>query len=107
MPTFDEDFPRDQVEGGSGNTDMRHEPEYFGDRELVLVYAAKRLKEALALEEVLDAGALDYTVVPGAYIGGFLFRSQRIGAFFYAAPECVELARSLMQTHGFTPIEPS
>ncbi len=85
---------------------MRHEPEFFGDKELVLFYTARRLKEALALESILDAGALEYTVVPAPYIGGFLFRSERIGAYFYAAPECVELARTLMRSGGFKPIEP-
>ena len=40
---------------------MRREPEFFGDQELVLVYMARRLKEALRLEKVLAAGALDYS----------------------------------------------
>ncbi len=83
---------------------MRREPEFFEDAELVLVYAAKRLKEALALEKVLDEGAFDYAVMPSEYLGGLLFPSRRIGAFFYLAPECVERARIFMLERGFKPI---
>lgn len=83
---------------------MRRESEYFGESELVLIYAARRLKEALSLEAVLDAGDIDYAVVPSPYVSGFLFRSQRIGAFFYLAPECAGRARLLMKEKGFTPI---
>ena len=83
---------------------MRREPEFFGDVELVLVYAARRLKEALALEGVLDAGAVDYAVVPSPYVSGFLFQSERVGAFFYLAPESADRARAIMREGGFKPI---
>jgi hypothetical protein len=83
---------------------MRREAEFFEEAELVLVYAAKRLKEALSLEAVLDAGAIDYAVVPSPYMGGLLFPSQRVGAFFYVAPECADRARLLMKEKGFKPI---
>ncbi len=84
-------------------TAMRRERDYFGDEELILVYIAKRLKEALALEEVLDAASLDYVVEPEHYTGGVIFRSQRIGAFFYVRPPDEARARSIIVQSGSVP----
>ncbi len=84
---------------------VRQEPEFFGDQELVLVFVAKRLKQALALEQVFDAGQLDYAVIPTRYTGGLLFPSERVGAFFYVAPQAAVRARTLMLESGFTPCE--
>lgn len=84
---------------------MRQETGFFGDQELVLVFVAKRLKEALALEKVFDAAALDYAVVPSHYTGGLLFRSERVGAFFYVTPQIAQRARALMLEQGFRPCE--
>jgi hypothetical protein len=84
---------------------MRREPDFFGDQELVLIYVARRLKEALAVEKVFDADALDYAVVPTRYTSGMLFRSQRVGAFFYVTPQLAERARGLMLERGFRPFE--
>ncbi len=83
---------------------MRREPDFFHDQELVLVYVARRLKEALAVEKTFGE-ALDYAVVPTPYTSGVLFRSQRVGAFFYVAPESVERARSLMRERGLKPFD--
>ena len=69
----------------------------------VLVYIAKRLKEALALEELFKGAGLDYLVEPDTYSGGIVFRSQRTGAFFYVAPETEEQARALLQQYGYKP----
>lgn len=85
---------------------MRREPEFFGDQELVLVHVARRLKEALALEEVLAAGGLDYAVVPATYTAGIVFRSERVGAFFYVAPQSEDHARTLILRGGFKPTKP-
>jgi len=41
------------------------EPEFLKDRELSLIYVAKKLKEALALEQLLTEAGLDYLVEPG------------------------------------------
>ncbi|HYK88733.1 MAG TPA: hypothetical protein VE398_08185 [Acidobacteriota bacterium] len=82
---------------------MRHEPDFFGGQELVLVYVAKRLRDALALEKALDADALDYAVVPTQYTSGALFRSQRVGAFFYVIPQDGDRAREVMRARGFKP----
>jgi hypothetical protein len=82
---------------------MRHESEFFGDQELVLVYLAKRLKEALGIEETLDAGAMDYAVVPSRYVSGVIFRSEKVGAFFYVPAPMEESARALLTNAGYTP----
>jgi len=84
---------------------MRREPDFFGDQELVLIHVARRLKKALALEKAFDAQALDYAVVPTPYTTGLLFRSQRIGAFFYVTPQSVERAREVVLGCGFKPFE--
>jgi hypothetical protein len=85
---------------------MRQEPEFFGELELVLVYMARRLKDALALEKVLDAGGFDYAVIPAPFASGLLFPFQRVGAFFYVAPESQENVVQFMREHGFKPLRP-
>ena len=84
---------------------MRREPDFFGEQELILVYVAKKLKEALRLEKLFTDAGLDYLVEPDKYSGGVIFRSERIGAFFYVAPENDAVARNLMHGDGFTPYE--
>ena len=82
---------------------MRREPEYFGDRELSLIYIAKRLKDALRLEDVLTQAGVDYAVETDTYRGGLIFVSERVGAFFYVDPGTEEAARNLMRTNRFRP----
>lgn len=82
---------------------MRREPEFFEDREMVLVYIAKKLKEALALEAVLTEAAIDYAIETDHYTGGVIFRTQRVGAFFYVLPEIEEATRRVMIAHGYKP----
>ncbi len=84
---------------------MRRDPDFFGDRELVLVYMARRLKHALALEKVLDGAGLDYAVETDSYLGGLLFPTARTGAFFYVLPESESAARQLIVGHGFKPYD--
>jgi hypothetical protein len=85
---------------------MRREPDYFGeDEELALVFVAKRLKEALRLEEVFTAAGLDYLVEPDRYSGGVIFRSERVGAFFYVTPASAAEAREIMRGAGFEPYQ--
>jgi hypothetical protein len=84
---------------------MRREPDFFGDQELILIYIAKRLKEALKLEAHLTGAGLDYAVEPDTYTGGIIFRTERVGAFFYVAPGDEETARTLLAQHGFHPHE--
>ena len=80
---------------------MRQEPDFFGENELALVYVAKKLKEALRLEDVLTQAGLDYLVEPDKYSGGVIFRSERVGAFFYVAPEQEAAAREILEREGF------
>ncbi len=82
---------------------MRQEPDHFGDLELVLLYIAKRLKEAQALERLFTDAGLDYLVEPDQYSGGIIFRSERVGAFFYVAPADEASAREVMRTGGYRP----
>jgi len=84
---------------------LRREPDFFGDQELHLVYVAKRLKEALRLEKLLTDAGMDYLVEPDKYSGGIIFRTERVGAFFYVAPENDSSTRELMTRGGFTPYE--
>jgi len=83
------------------------EAEFFEDRELSLIYVAKKLKEALALEQLLTEGGLDYLVEPDRYTGGIIFRSERVGAFFYVAPDDEARARETMRSAGYRPYEVS
>ena len=86
---------------------MLREPDYFDDQELSLIYVAKKLKEALALEKLLTDSELDYLVEPDRYSGGIIFRSERIGAFFYVAPADEEKARTIMLSGGYKPYQAS
>jgi hypothetical protein len=85
---------------------VRQEPDHFGDRELVLLYIAKKLKEALALEQLFTDSKIDYLVEPDQYTGGIIFRSERVGAFFYVAPEDESAARQAMRNGGYRAYQP-
>lgn len=82
---------------------MRQPFEFFGDIDLDLLYIAGRLKEAQRLEGVLDAAGIDYLIETDTYRGGFIFVSERVGAFFYSREEDSERARSAMRGAGFKP----
>ena len=82
---------------------MRQEPDFFGEGvELVLVYIAKKLKEALAIEELFTESGLDYLVEPDTYSGGIIFRAERTGAFFYVAPENQVIAQGILTRANYT-----
>ena len=82
---------------------MLRDSDFFGDQDLALIFIAKRLREAKRLEEVLTTGGLDYLVETDTYRGGFVFVTERVGAFFYVTPEDEARARALMSEHRFTP----
>jgi hypothetical protein len=84
---------------------MRREADFFDDRELELVYIAKRLSDALHLEQALTASGIDYAVQTENYVGGTIFRSERVGAFFYVDPDTSEPARTVIAGAGFRPHE--
>jgi hypothetical protein len=82
---------------------MRREPDFFDEGvELVLVYIARKLKEALAIEKLFTENGLDYLVEPDLYSGGIIFRTERTGAFFYVAPENQTNARALLTRMNYT-----
>ena len=66
-----------------------------------LVYIAKKLQEALQLESAFTESGVDYAVETDKYSGGVIFRSERIGVFFYVLPESADQARLVMRQHGF------
>jgi hypothetical protein len=82
---------------------VRQENDFFGEQELSLVYIAKKLKDALALEDMFTKAGVDYVVEPDHYTGGVIFRGERVGAFFYIAPGNEGAIRSLMLSHGYKP----
>lgn len=85
---------------------MRKETEYFGEAELDLVYMARRLSDALEMENYLTAAGVDYLVETGTYTGGFIMRRDLTGAFFYVAPKDLQAAREVLARHRLKPYEP-
>jgi len=84
---------------------MRRQDEAFASSELALVYIAKRLKEAKRLEDLLTTAGVDYLVETDTYRGGFIFVSERVGAFFYVQPAAEAHCRELMTQNRFKPYE--
>ena len=82
---------------------MKRDASFFEGTEPVLVYIAKRLRDALRLESILTAAGLDYGVEADQYTGGVVFRSHRVGAFFYVLPESLEAAHRAMEAAGYRP----
>ena len=82
---------------------MRKDADFFGERDVELIYIAKRLSEAQALEALLASAGLDYLVEPDQYFGGFIFQRVRIGAFFYVPAEAAAQARQVMEAEGYRP----
>jgi hypothetical protein len=82
---------------------MKQEPSFFEGREPVLIYIAKKLRDALRLESLFTAAGVDYGVEADEYRGGVLFRAVRVGAFFYVLPNAVPAAHEVMLRHGYKP----
>ena len=70
-----------------------------------LIYIARKLQDALRLESAFTESGVDYAVETDNYVGGVLFRSERVGAFFYVLPEAAAAARDIMRQHGFRFLE--
>jgi len=85
---------------------VRRNDEFFGDQELTLLYIAKKLRDALRLEDVLTKAGIDYLIETDTYRGGFLFVSERVGAFFYVQPSAVDQTRKLIAANRFKPYSP-
>jgi hypothetical protein len=69
-----------------------------------LIFIARKLKDAIRLEELFKEAGIEYDVEPDEYTGGVVFRRTRIGAFFYVAPEFRERAAEVMLKNGYVPI---
>jgi hypothetical protein len=82
---------------------MRRDAEFFGETELDLIYMARRLREALRLEELLTEAGVDYLVETGIYTSGFLIKRDLTGAFFYVAPGDVSSTRDLLVRNKYKP----
>lgn len=70
-----------------------------------LLYIAKKLREALPLEEALTAQGVDYAIELDVYRGGLIFQAERTGAFFYVLPDVLEKAREIVKSVGLKPYE--
>jgi hypothetical protein len=79
--------------------------EALPEPELRPLYAAKKLADAQRLEAVLTAAGINYDVEPDTYQGGVIFRSSRVGAFFYVADEDRAKAEAVMTDNGFRPVK--
>ena len=84
---------------------MRQDPSFFEGHEPELIYVAKRLKDALKLEEIFTQAGVDYGVETDEYRGGIIFHSVRTGAFFYVRPDTAEWARAVMRENRYKPHE--
>ena len=84
---------------------MKQDASYFEGRTAVLIYIAKKLRDALRLESLLTEAGIDYGVEADEYRAGVVFRTNRAGAFFYVTPETVEAARHVMLAHAYKPYD--
>jgi hypothetical protein len=85
---------------------MKQDAAYFEGKDATLIYIAKKLRDALRLEELFAGAGVDYGVEADEYRGGIVFRTVRVGAFFYVLPETVAAAHEVMLRHGYTPYVP-
>jgi hypothetical protein len=84
---------------------MKRDADYFEGVEPELIFVAKRLRDAISLESVLTGAGIDYAVEPDQYPGGVIFKSMRVGAFFYVRPELRERALAVMLDNGYVPVK--
>ncbi len=82
---------------------MKRDAAWFEGCEPELVFIAKRLRHAEKLESVFTESGIDYGVEADHYEGGLIFRSVKVGAFFYVRPESRERAEGVMVENGFVP----
>ncbi len=80
---------------------MRQEAPFFEGQDAQLLYIAKRMSDATEVEDLLARAGLDYGVEADTYTGGLIFRTERVGAFFYVLPESLDEARALLTDNGW------
>ena len=70
-----------------------------------LVVRSPILREGL--KKLLTDAGVDYLVEPDKYSGGIIFRSERVGAFFYVEEAAQRVADDVMTRNGFIPYGPA
>ena len=89
------------AETAGSETSMRRPAEYFDDVEVTLIHIAGTLRGALKVERLLTDHEVPYAVETDSYVGGLLFRTQRVGAFFYVSEGDADRARELLLSKKF------
>lgn len=88
---------------------MKKDADYFADEpsghRAELVFVAKRLKDAIRLEGVFTEAGVDFAVEPDEYTGGIIFKTARIGAFFYVRMDARDRAMEVLLGNGYVPVE--
>jgi hypothetical protein len=79
----------------------RKDPEHFADLDATLVYVARKLRHATRVEALLTEAGIDYAVETDVVASGLLFRTERMGAFFYVAPDDRPRAAAALAREGF------
>jgi hypothetical protein len=82
---------------------MKQDGSYFEGQDSVLIFIARKLREAMKLEAAFTEAGIEYAVETGEFKGGVIFPSTLIGAFFYVLPSAAEAARATMRARGFKP----
>ncbi len=84
---------------------VKRDADWFEGRESELIYIAKKLAHATALEAVLPEAGVDFGVEAVESHGGVIVRRTRIGAFFYVLAEYRERAATMMREKGYKVVE--
>jgi hypothetical protein len=82
---------------------MKRDGPWFESCDPCLIFIARRLAHAERLESIFTAAGIDYGVEADHYASGLIFRSVKVGAFFYVRPEARERAEAVMLENGFVP----
>lgn len=90
----------------SSQGNMKRDADFFETEEPHLIYIARRLSDATRLEELLNAAGIDYGAEPDYYTAGTIFRTTRIGAFFYVREQARAQAVALLLENGYVPARP-
>jgi hypothetical protein len=80
---------------------MRLSAEEFAGRERRLLYIAKKLREAKQIEALLTGRGIGYLVETGTYLGGMIFVSECVGAFFYVDEPSWPAAAAALREQGY------
>lgn len=85
---------------------MKKDASFFDGVEPDLIFVARRLKDATRLESILDEAGIEYGVEPDHYQAGIVFRTTRVGAFFYVLPAERDRAVDVLLRNGYVPVPP-